>query len=209
MDSCTWDGMATMAMTGMPVMAETSSMAEKFFGSAMATVSRPLMMDSGSRLLRRHRSSGTSFITLSSIWYSLRSTKGKLRLCARASALARSVSSSIFSSFSGISGLGSVMFSAACRGTAPVGVGANTCGMSPVLTCGAVSSSSLFFRLKLNRAPAASLMLMAPPPRPARHCGACSSAVSELPCLPEPRTVTYAKKLQTFVVIVKDESGKT
>ena len=70
--------MATMGMTGMPVLADTSSMAAKFFGLAMATVMRPLTMDNGSSWLRRHRSSGTMLMTSLSTWYSLRSTNGRL-----------------------------------------------------------------------------------------------------------------------------------
>ena len=84
MQSRTCDGMATMAMTGMPVVAETSSTAAKFFGFAMATEMRPLTMESGRSWLRRHRSSGTMLMTSLSIWYSLRSTNGRLMPCANA-----------------------------------------------------------------------------------------------------------------------------
>lgn len=96
--------MATIGMTGMPVVADTSSMAEKFFGSAMATVMRPLTMDKGSSWLRRHRSSGTMLTTSLSILYSVRSTNGRLMPWARAMAYSRSVFSSMPSVEVGMAG---------------------------------------------------------------------------------------------------------
>ena len=104
MQSRTCDGMATMAMTGMPVVAETSSTAAKFFGFAMATAMRPLTMESGRSWLRRHRSSGTMLMTSLSIWYSLRSTNGRLMPCANAMAYWRSVCSSMPSVDVGMAG---------------------------------------------------------------------------------------------------------
>lgn len=50
----------------------------------MATAMRPLTMESGRSWLRRHRSSGTMLMTSLSIWYSLRSTNGRLMPCANA-----------------------------------------------------------------------------------------------------------------------------
>lgn len=70
----------------------------------MATAMRPLTMESGRSWLRRHRSSGTMLMTSLSIWYSLRSTNGRLMPCANAMAYWRSVCSSMPSVDVGMAG---------------------------------------------------------------------------------------------------------